>query len=139
MRAAWAALLVMLLDSWSSGFSNLEKPFTFRTGSVKSHPTSPIWVHDPILTTERRLWRGVLEQAYADAELPLGVEADDELFIDQDRARRFLRADTVSGGALGEEALCTRRLEEVNEVEEVKEVKDRKGIAACCSSFLCLL
>ena len=95
MRAAWAALLVMLLDSWSSGFSNLEKPFTFRTGSVKSHPTSPIWAHDPILTTERRLWRGVLEQAYADAELPLGVEAEDELFIDQDRARRFLRADTV--------------------------------------------
>jgi len=48
------------------------------------------------MTPERRLWRGVLEQAYADAELPLGVEEDDELFIDQDQARRFLRADTVS-------------------------------------------
>ena len=53
-----------------------------------------IFAHEPIVTAERRLWRGVLEQAYADAELPLGVEADDELFIDQDRARRFLRADT---------------------------------------------
>lgn len=50
--------------------------------------------HDPILTAERRLWRGVLEQAYADAELPLNLESEDELFIDQDRARRFLRADT---------------------------------------------
>jgi hypothetical protein len=55
-----------------------------------------IWVHEPILTPERKLWRGVLEQAYADAELPLGPEAEDELFIDQDRARRFLRADTPS-------------------------------------------
>jgi hypothetical protein len=53
-----------------------------------------IWAHEPILTPERKLWRGVLEQAYADAELPLGPEAEDELFIEQDRARRFLRADT---------------------------------------------
>ncbi len=53
-----------------------------------------MWAHEPILTAERRLWRGVLEQAYADAEFPLGPEQDDELFIDQDRARRFLRADT---------------------------------------------
>ncbi len=48
------------------------------------------------MTPERRLWRRVLEQAYADAELPLGLEESDELFIDQDRARRFLRADTMS-------------------------------------------
>ncbi len=61
---------------------------------MKSHPSSPIWVHEPIPTAERRLWRGVLEQTYADAEMPLDAEADDELFIDQDRARRFLRADT---------------------------------------------
>ena len=53
-----------------------------------------IYAHEPILTAERRLWRGVLQQAYADAEQELSVEADDELFIDQDRARRFLRADT---------------------------------------------
>ncbi len=52
-----------------------------------------IWAHEPILTPERKLWRGVLQQAYADAELPLSPEADDELFIEQDRARRFLRAD----------------------------------------------
>jgi hypothetical protein len=55
-----------------------------------------IYAHEPIRTAERRLWRGVLEQAYADAEMVLGVDADDELFIDQDRARRFLRADTPS-------------------------------------------
>jgi hypothetical protein len=51
-------------------------------------------VNEPILTAERRLWRGVLEQAYLDAELPLCLDADDELLIEQDRARRFLRADT---------------------------------------------
>ena len=56
--------------------------------------SSSIYTHEPILTAERRLWRGVLEQAYADAEMALDAEADDELFIDQDRARRFLRADT---------------------------------------------
>jgi len=54
-----------------------------------------IYVRGPLRTAETRLWRGVLLQAYADAELPPGVEADDdELFIDQIRARRFLRADT---------------------------------------------
>ena len=61
-----------------------------------SFPSSVMWTSEPVMTPERRLWRGVLEQAYADAELPLGVEEDDELFIDQDQARRFLRADTVS-------------------------------------------
>jgi len=53
-----------------------------------------LWAHQPILTPERKLWRGVLEQAYADAELPASLEDDDLLCIDQDRARRFLRADT---------------------------------------------
>jgi|SRR5690348_11056650 hypothetical protein len=53
-----------------------------------------VYTHEPILIAERRLWRGVLQQAYADAELPLGVESEDELFIEQIRARRFLRADT---------------------------------------------
>ena len=53
-----------------------------------------LYAHEPILTPERKIWRGVLEQAYADAELPLAVDAEDELFIEQIRARRFLRADT---------------------------------------------
>lgn len=53
-----------------------------------------VFVHEPVLTAERKLWRGVLNQAYADAELPIGVEPDDEVFIEQIRARRFLRADT---------------------------------------------
>lgn len=52
-----------------------------------------IFAREPILTTERRIWRGVLYQAYADAELPLSADSEDELFIDQIRARRFLRAD----------------------------------------------
>src|SRR5579859_78119 len=53
-----------------------------------------VYTHEPILTPERRLWRGVLNQAYADAELPAEVASEDELFIEQIRARRFLRADT---------------------------------------------
>ena len=61
-----------------------------------SYPSAELWTSDPILTPERRLWRGVLNQAYADAESPWGVEAEDELFIEQIRARRFLRAETPS-------------------------------------------
>lgn len=53
-----------------------------------------VYTHEPILTPERRLWRGVLNQAYADAEPLLGAEPEDELFIEQIRARRFLRAET---------------------------------------------
>lgn len=53
-----------------------------------------IYAHEPLVTPEVRLWRGVLEQAYADADLPIGVESEEELFIEQIRARRFLRADT---------------------------------------------
>lgn len=53
-----------------------------------------IYACEPMLTLEVRLWRGVLNQAYADAELCLGVESEDELFIEQIRARGFLRADT---------------------------------------------
>ena len=53
-----------------------------------------IYTREPMLTSEVRIWRGVLNQAYADAELPLGSESVDELFIEQIRARRFLRADT---------------------------------------------
>lgn len=53
-----------------------------------------IYTHEPMITSEVRLWRGVLNQAYADAEWPLDIEAEDELFIEQIRARRFLRAET---------------------------------------------
>lgn len=55
-----------------------------------------IYAQEPLVTSETRLWRGVLNQAYADAEPSPGVEAEDEdaLFIEQIRARRFLRADT---------------------------------------------
>ncbi|HKW64550.1 MAG TPA: hypothetical protein VJN89_18505 [Candidatus Acidoferrum sp.] len=55
-----------------------------------------IYAHEPLVTSEVRLWRGVLNQAYADAESSSGVEAEDEdaLFIEQIRARRFLRGDT---------------------------------------------
>lgn len=61
---------------------------------LESYPSSSLWVSDPVLTPQRKLWRGVLGQAYADAELPVAVESDDEQFIEQIRARRFLRADT---------------------------------------------
>ena len=56
-----------------------------------------IYAREPLRTAETRLWRGVLEQAYADAELSLEVECDDELFVDQIRARRFLRCHFRDG------------------------------------------
>lgn len=62
----------------------------------KSHRSALLGMNESIPTPERKLWRGVLEQAYADAEFSLGLEEDDELFSDHDRARRFLRADIAS-------------------------------------------
>src|SRR5262249_24241673 len=61
-----------------------------------AYGTKSLYANDPVLTPERRIWRGVLEQAYTDAESCLGVEAQDEdvLLIEQIRARRFLRGDT---------------------------------------------
>lgn len=59
-----------------------------------SYRSSAMWTSDVVLTPERKLWRGVLEQAYADAELLAGVESEDEPFIEQIRARLFLRAGT---------------------------------------------
>jgi hypothetical protein len=56
-----------------------------------------IWAHEPILTTERKLWRAVLEQAYADAEMPL--PADGSELMESTLARRFLRADGASEAA----------------------------------------
>jgi hypothetical protein len=52
-----------------------------------------IWSHEPILTPERKLWRAVLEQAYADAELPAHEETGFEP-VERKQARRFLRADS---------------------------------------------
>lgn len=53
-----------------------------------------VFGREPMLTAEHRLWRGVLNQAYGDAELPVEAESEDQLFIEQIRARRFLRAHT---------------------------------------------
>ncbi len=85
-----AGVVLSSFASFTSGLPTMRFPAGNR-GLEKS-----IFAHDLVITPEKKLWRGVLEQAYADAELPLGPEADDELFIDQDRARRFLRADTAS-------------------------------------------
>ena len=52
-----------------------------------------IHAHDPALTPEKKLWRAVLQRTYEAAEIPLGPEADDQLFIYQDLARGLLRAD----------------------------------------------
>ena len=117
-----------------------------------------IYAREPLRTAETRLWRSVLEQAYADAELSLEVECDDELFIDQIRARRFLRADTpgekeelrlvcdyaevpfdrvLTWARKHYTPAAQQDLEEIEakdakEVEEiVKEVKDREAIPHC--------
>ncbi len=59
-----------------------------------SYRSSALWTSEVVLTPERKLWRGVLEQAYADAELLAGIESVDEPFTEQIRARLFLRAGT---------------------------------------------
>lgn len=60
----------------------------------KSHRSASLGISESIPTPERKLWRGVLEQAYADAELLAGAESENEPFIEQIRARLFLRAGT---------------------------------------------
>ena len=54
-------------------------------------------LHDPLLTPENRLWRAVLEQAYADAESGCDAEDDSDSVVDgppeRIRARCYLRAD----------------------------------------------
>jgi hypothetical protein len=52
---------------------------------------SAIWFDPPVLTPERKLWRAVLGQAYADAQLP--PYADGEEPGVRASARAFLRAD----------------------------------------------
>jgi len=56
--------------------------------------SSSPWMHEPVVSPELKLWRGVLGLAYEDAELQLSLEDEDWMCIEQDRARRFLRADT---------------------------------------------
>jgi hypothetical protein len=60
--------------------------------ATNSRTPASIWTHEPILTPERKLWRAVLEQAYADAELPLSVDGSEP--VERNLARRFLRADS---------------------------------------------
>ena len=56
-------------------------------------------MEETLIASERRLWRAVLEQAFADAELPACPPAsanEDESFepLERKKARRFLRADS---------------------------------------------
>lgn len=60
--------------------------------ATNSRTPASIWTHEPILTPERKLWRAVLEQAYADAELPLSLDGSEP--VERNLARRFLRADS---------------------------------------------
>lgn len=57
-----------------------------------------ICAQEPILTPERKLWRAVLEQAYADAEL---LQCERTGFEQHARvlARKYLRADTLREAA----------------------------------------
>jgi hypothetical protein len=54
----------------------------------------PADAEEAVLTPVQKIWRHVLKQVYADAELPLGAEHDEELFVQQELARSILRADT---------------------------------------------
>ena len=53
-----------------------------------------IWVHEPIITPELKVWRAVLEQAYQDAELSAGLADDGPGSSECTKARRYLRADS---------------------------------------------
>ena len=59
---------------------------------------------EPILTPEQKLWRAVLGQAYADAEMPPASASKFEL-QQQIRARKFLRAANTLEAA-GLRAIC---------------------------------
>lgn len=54
--------------------------------------------HEPMLVPELKLWRAVLEQAYADAELP-PVSDSKSAAARQIRAQRFLRAASPQAAA----------------------------------------
>jgi hypothetical protein len=56
-------------------------------------------MEETLITSDRRLWRAVLEQAFADAELPtcsFAAAGEGESFepVERKQARRFLRADS---------------------------------------------
>ena len=57
-----------------------------------SLPPSSIWRHEPILTPERKVWRAVLGQVYADAEL--APFSDSSEAMERTLARRLLRGDS---------------------------------------------
>jgi hypothetical protein len=57
-------------------------------------------MEETLITSDRKLWRAVLELAFADAEMPScspdGTEAPDGFEpIERKQARRFLRADSL--------------------------------------------
>ena len=52
---------------------------------------SAIWFDPPVITPERKLWRAVLGQAYADAEQPLFADGTEP--FERTCARSLLRAD----------------------------------------------
>jgi hypothetical protein len=52
---------------------------------------SAIWINEPVITPERKLWRAVLGQAYADAQQPLLADGSEPL--GRTCAREFFRAD----------------------------------------------
>jgi hypothetical protein len=58
-------------------------------------------LHDPLLTSENRLWRAVLEQAYADAESRSDAVSDDsdDGPPERIRARCYLRGDNKQEAA----------------------------------------
>jgi|SRR3984957_3355701 hypothetical protein len=60
-------------------------------------------LHDPLLTSENRLWRAVLEQAYADAESSTESADDNDDVADgppeRIRARCYLRGDNKQDAA----------------------------------------
>lgn len=60
-------------------------------GRAKMKTNNAIWINEPVLTPERMLWRAVLGQAYADAQLPLLADGAEPL--ERTWARSFLRAD----------------------------------------------
>ena len=63
--------------------------------ATNSRTPAPIWVHEPIITPELKVWRAVLEQAYQDAELSGYPEADSAESSECTKARRYLRADSL--------------------------------------------
>jgi len=62
--------------------------------ATNSRTPAPIWVHEPIITPELKVWRAVLEQAHQDAELSAGPEEDGAESSECTKARRYLRADS---------------------------------------------